>query len=109
MSTVGLKESVMVISNYVDTHIAEPERLYDQCDDRFMSAEQRRAIDAERRLRDKLPHNKLRKFLAGQIACIDSLKAHELKKKVLVALEQVHLVFESLLGLKLYLKPILNA
>ena len=51
----------------------------------------------------------LRKYLTGHIACLDTLKMHELRKKVLVALEQVHLVFESLLGLKLYLKPIMNA
>jgi len=74
-----------------------------------MSSEQKRAIEAERKLRDKASHEKLRKFLAGHIACLDSLKAHELRKKALVALEQVHLIFESILGLKLYLKPIMNA
>lgn len=59
-------------------------------------------------LRDKLGHTKLRKYLSGHISCLDSLKATQLRKTTLVALEQVHLVFESLLALKPHLKPILN-
>ena len=97
-----------MISNYVDNHLAEPARVYEIDDDRFLTSEQKRAIEAERKLKDKSAHLKLRKFLPGQIACLDTVKSHELRKKTLVALEQVHLVFESILGLKLYLKPIMN-
>lgn len=77
----------MVISNYVDMHLAESERLYEFGDERFMTPENRRAISAERSLRDKVPHQKLRKFLTGHITCLDSLKGHDLRKKTLVALE----------------------
>ena len=108
LSTVSLKESVTVISNYVDTHLAEEEPIYDYGDERFISSEQRRAIEAERKLRDKTPHTKLRKYLSGHISCIDTLKSAQLRKTSLVALEQIHLVFESLLALKSYLKPIMN-
>lgn len=38
----------MVISNYVETHLAESERLYDYGDKRFMTGQQKRAIGAER-------------------------------------------------------------
>ena len=108
LATVGLKESVTLIQNYVDTHLVEEEPIYEVGDMRFISVEQRRAVEAEHKLKDKLPHTKLRKYLMGHIACLDTLKANQLRKSALVALEQVHLVFDSLLALKLYLKPILN-
>ena len=82
--------------------------MYDIGHEFYQSGDQRRALEAERKLKDKLPHTKLRKYLSGHIACLDSLKPAQLRKVTLVALEQVHLVFESLLALKPYLKPIMN-
>ena len=64
-----------MISNYVDTHLAEEVRVYEFGHERYMSMEQRRALEAERKLRDKLGHAKLRKYLLGHISCLDSLKA----------------------------------
>ena len=76
LQTLGLKESVTVISNYVDTHLSEENpRIYDIDHERYMTGEQKRAVNAERELTDKLPHKKLRKYLSGHIACLDTLKA----------------------------------
>lgn len=75
MNNIGLKESVTVISNYIDTHLAEEVSVYDFGHERYMNVEQKRALEAERKLRDKLGHTKLRKYLPGHISCLDSLKA----------------------------------
>lgn len=58
----------------MDTHIAEETRVYDCGDERFMTSEQKRAFEAERKLKDKFAHMKLRKYLPGHIACVDTLK-----------------------------------
>jgi hypothetical protein len=71
---VSLKESMTVIQNYVETHMAEEARVYEFGHELYMSHEQKRAQDAERTLKDKLPHTKLRKYLSGHITCIDTLK-----------------------------------
>ena len=42
------------------------------------------------------------------MACLDTMKPTQLRKVTLVALEQVHFVFESLLMLKPHMKPIMN-
>ena len=59
----------------MDTHLAEEARVYDIDHERYLDHEQKRAIDAERELKDKFPHKKLRKYLSGHIACLDTLKA----------------------------------
>ena len=87
LNNIALKESVTVISNYIDTHLAEEARVYEFGHERFMNVEQKRALEAERKLRDKLGHMKLRKYLTGHISCLDSLKPTQLRKTVLVALE----------------------
>ena len=76
-----------VISNYIDTHLAEEVRVYEFGHERYMNVEQKRALEAERKLRDRSGHMKLRKYLTGHISCLDSLKATQLRKTVLVALE----------------------
>jgi hypothetical protein len=54
--------------------MAEEARVYEFGHELYMSHEQKRAQDAERTLKDKLPHTKLRKYLSGHITCIDTLK-----------------------------------
>lgn len=87
LNTISLKESVTVISNYIDIHLAEEVREYDYGHERYINQEQKRAIDAERKLKDLLPHEKLRKYLTGHIASVDTLKASQLRKLTLVSLE----------------------
>ena len=87
INNIALKESVTVIANYIDTHLAEETKVYEFGHERYMNVEQRRALEAERKLRDKPGHMKLRKYLTGHISCLDSLKPTQLRKTTLVALE----------------------
>ena len=103
-----LKETVTIISNYVDMHLQGEEETYEFDDERFVSSEEQRAIEAERKLKDTFAHTQLRKFLPGSVTCLDTMKPTQLRKVTLVALEQVHFVFESLLMLKPHMKPIMN-
>ena len=103
-----LKETVTIISNYVDMHLQEEEETFEFDDERFISSEEQRAIEAERKLKDTFAHAQLRKFLPGSVTCLDTMKPTQLRKVTLVALEQVHFVFESLLMLKPHMKPIMN-
>ena len=55
--------------------MAEEPKVYEFGHELYLSHEQKRAQDAERKMKDKLPHSKLRKYLSGHIACIDTLKS----------------------------------
>ena len=51
-----LKETVTIISNYVDMHLQGEEETYEFDDERFVSSEEQRAIEAERKLKDTFAH-----------------------------------------------------
>ena len=108
VNNLNLKESITIISNYIDCHLQEEEGIYEFDDERFVDNEEKRAIEAERKLKDTFAHTQLRKYLPGNIKCLDSLKSVQLRKVTLIALEQVHFVFESLLMLKPFIKPVMN-
>ena len=63
LSSVNLKESVIKINNFVETNMAEEDPIYEYGHELYMSQEQRRALEAERKLKDKLAHTKLRMYL----------------------------------------------
>jgi uncharacterized protein with ATP-grasp and redox domains len=51
-----LKETVTIISNYVDMHLQGEEETYEFDDERFVTSEEQRAIEAERKLKDTFAH-----------------------------------------------------
>ena len=108
MNNMNLRESLTIISNYIDVYLQREEEIYEFDDERFVDNEEKRAIEAERKLKDTFAHSQLRKYLPGNITCLDTLKPAQLRKVTLVALEQVHFVFESLLMLKPHIKPVMN-
>ena len=104
-----LKESITIIANFIDNHLREDaNQVFEVGDKRYKDKEQLRAINAERSLKDGLPHHKLRQYLYSTINCIDMIKPMVLRKSTVIALEQVHLVFETLLSLKPHLKKLFN-
>ena len=74
LNNMNLKDSITVISNYIDIHLQKDEEIYEFDDERFVDNEEKRAIEAERKLKDTFAHSQLRKFLRGNITCLDSLK-----------------------------------
>jgi len=84
---LNLKESITIISNYIDCHLQEEEETYEFDDARYVDNEEKRAIEAQRRLEDTFAHTQLRKYLPGNIKCLDTLKAVHLRKVTLIALE----------------------
>ena len=74
MNNMNLRESLTIISNYIDIHLQGEEEVYEFDDERFVDNEEKRAIEAERKLKDTFAHSQLRKYLPGNITCLDTLK-----------------------------------
>ena len=74
-NNLNLKESITIISNYIENHLQREEsEIFEYDDERFVDNDGKRAIEAERKLKDTFAHTQLRKFLPGNITCLDSLK-----------------------------------
>ena len=71
MNNINLKESITIISNYIENHLQDDEEIYEFDDERFIETEEKRAIEAERKLKDTFAHTQLRKCLQGNIRCLD--------------------------------------